>query len=503
MGEPATPGATQNGTGPTPPSGAGGRVLGNFLYLFAAQVVAGVAGLVSTALLARRLGAEAYGILGFGGAMLSYFGLLVVFGTDTWGMRAIAQDRGGAAAIVRRVLGLRTTLALAVSLLYLVIVSRLQLEERVRVVLVIQGVGLIAAAYSLDFVFQAVQRMRPIALRQMLASTAAVVAVVVLIRGPDDLYIAAGIPVAATAIGAAWLAIRMDREVAPFGFDFDRRGWGAILRAALPIMLGYVMSTVFWQMDIVMLGFMASRHDLGLYVAASRVLTIATMFAGLVTGAFSPALAESWPMTAAMQARVRDFAAAALFIGAPVAAGGLAFPGAVLGTLFGPGYGGAEAALAMLMGTAALAYFAAAATTALVAWHDQVAQLAVFGSGAALNVVLNFALIPRFGIDGAAFATLAAQGLVTVGALARMRIRFGVLGLAPSLVFALCALVAFGGFRAVEVVAGARLLADAPVLRLAAGGAICGVVYVALAAAARRDDVRRLTAALGARFRRG
>ena len=60
------------------------------------------------------------------------------------------------------------------------------------------------------------------------------------------------------------------------------------------------------------------------------------------------------------------------------------------------------------------------------------------------------------------------------------------------------ALVAFGGFRAVEVVAGARLLADAPALRLAAGGAICGVVYVALAAFVRRDDVRRLTAALGA-----
>lgn len=484
-------------------AGTGGRVLGNFLYLFAAQMVAGVAGLISTALLARRLGTEAYGILGFGSAMLSYFGLLVVFGTDIWGMRAIAQDRGGAAAIVRRVLGLRTTLALAVSLLFLLAVSRLQLEERVRIVLVIQGLGLIVSAYALDFVFQAVQRMRPIALRQMLASTVAVVAVIVLIRGPDDLYIAAGIPVVATALGAAWLAVRMNREVAPFGFDFDRSGWGAILRAALPIMLGYVMSTVFWQMDIVMLGFMASRHDLGLYVAASRVLTIAIMFAGLVTSAFSPALAESWPGAVAMQARVRDFAVAALFIGAPVAAGGLAFPGAILATLFGSGYVGADAALAMLMGAAALAYLAAAAAAALVAWHDQVAHMIVFGIGAAANVALNFALIPRFGIDGAAFATLAAQGLVTVGVLARMRLRFGVLGLAPSLVFALCALVAFGGFRAVEIAAGARLLADAPVLRLLAGGAICGAVYVALAALARRDDLGRLAAAFGARFRRG
>ena len=47
-------------------AGAGARILGNFLYLLLAQAVTAAAGVVSTAFLARRLGSEAYGILGFG-----------------------------------------------------------------------------------------------------------------------------------------------------------------------------------------------------------------------------------------------------------------------------------------------------------------------------------------------------------------------------------------------------------------------------------------------------
>lgn len=44
-------------------------------------------------------------------------------------------------------------------------------------------------------------------------------------------------------------------------------------------------------------------------------------------------------------------------------------------------------------------------------------QTAVFGAGALVNVVLNFALIPRFGLIGAALATVAAYALIMAGSL--------------------------------------------------------------------------------------
>ena len=61
------------------------RVLRNASLLGVAQAISMATGFVSTAWLARMLGPEAYGILGFGTAFVSYFALSVVFGTDLYG----------------------------------------------------------------------------------------------------------------------------------------------------------------------------------------------------------------------------------------------------------------------------------------------------------------------------------------------------------------------------------------------------------------------------------
>ena len=112
-------------TTPPPTEGAAGsfRILDNFLALFAAQSVAVMAGLVSTAFLARTLEPAAYGILGFGTAVISYFGLLTVLGTDFYAMREIARDPDRARPLVAQILGLRLVLVALASILFLLVLS--------------------------------------------------------------------------------------------------------------------------------------------------------------------------------------------------------------------------------------------------------------------------------------------------------------------------------------------------------------------------------------------
>ena len=75
----------------------GGTVARNFAYLLAAQLVAGLAGLASMAYLARTLGPETFGTLGFGIAVVAYFGYLAVLGSDAHGAREIARHPESAA----------------------------------------------------------------------------------------------------------------------------------------------------------------------------------------------------------------------------------------------------------------------------------------------------------------------------------------------------------------------------------------------------------------------
>jgi O-antigen/teichoic acid export membrane protein len=52
----------------------------------------------------------------------------------------------------------------------------------------------------------------------------------------------------------------------------------------------------------------------------------------------------------------------------------------------------------------------------LIAWGENRSYLFVVSSGAAVNIVLNFVLIPLYGINGAAIATVCAEAAVCVAA---------------------------------------------------------------------------------------
>jgi len=475
-------GETGGGTSsrPADSSAIGRRVFANFSFLLLAQAVAALAGLVSTAWLARALGAEAYGILGFGTAILGYFGLIVVAGTDVYCMREIAQKPADRTAVLHRVLGLRTTLLLAALLLFLFSVRAMGFDDRTRFVLWIQGFGLIATAFTLDFVFQGVQRMGPVAVRQAMASLLVLAGVVLLVRNAGDLYVAAGIPVAALTLAALWLALRAHRHVAPIALTFDAAQWRPIVVAALPILIAQGVNAIYTQMDIVMLGLMTGPKETGVYVGMSRLYQMAVLVGGLLGTVFSPVLAAAWNDPAAMRARYRDFLAVCIFAGAPVAAVGMVWPGDIIAIVFGAEFLPGREALVLLMATALLTYATFPVAAALVAWHDQMAQMLVMATGGAVNIGLNLLLIPRYGIEGAAAATLASQAFLLVALCARLRRRFGLWEFGPA---AGLAIVAVGIFAAVAALIAAGISVPGPswlaFLVLAAAGT---ALYVAVAA---------------------
>ena len=78
-------------------------ILRNIKLLTAAQIIASVAGLFSSALLARALGAEGFGIIGFGAAFLSLLGVAASLSTDMYGTREIARNVEQAASGTREV----------------------------------------------------------------------------------------------------------------------------------------------------------------------------------------------------------------------------------------------------------------------------------------------------------------------------------------------------------------------------------------------------------------
>jgi len=425
----------------------GSVVVRNFAYLLSAHIVAGLTGLASMAYLARTLGPETFGILGFGLAILAYFGHLVVLGSDFYGSREIARQPEAAGLLASRIVGLRLITSVVALLAYFIVVWLIDQPRTVKFVLVIQGGGLVVAVIALDFVFQGLQRMGAIATRQAMASLLVLIAVIVLIKGRGDVYVAAAIPVVATALTAIWLIHRIRKSVGPIEFRVWSVERKTMLRAVLPLAVSGTMSTIFYNTDIVMLGFLSNHHSVGLYVGAYRFFVVSLTVGSLIGAAYAPALAASWRDDERRELEFREFSSAMFFIGMPIAAAGISFSSELIDLVFGPEFESAHGAFVILMVAVAFAHVANAGGVSLISWNDQTVQMVILTLGAVANVIANLVLIPPLGIIGAACATLACQGVVAIVILVRIHRRYATVEPARLVKPILCAAAAFGAAR--------------------------------------------------------
>ena len=471
------------------------RILQNATLLGAAQAVSMVAGFISTAWVARVLGPEGYGVLGFAIAFGSYFALATVFGTDLFGTREIASAPDRTQSLVSRILGARMLLLVCAVFLYLLSVWIIDRSQDVTIVLLIQIIGLISSAITIDFLFQARQRMGPIALRQISAAMAAMIAVVFLVRSPNDLYVAAAIPCSAMLISAVLLGVFAHRRIKRFRISFSRAGVKDVLIGSAPIMLSGVMSTVLLNVDVVMLGFIRTAEEVGIYAGMTRLFILSTFAAHIVSTAFAPALAAAIDQEDRRRIYYR-YVRILILIGAPLSSAIVAFPEWLVILVFGTSFVEGAPILALLGVAALLSHLTIAPLTALISWRDQTAQMIILSIVAISNVALNFCLIPIYGGIGAGIATLIAQALMLGLLVYRVRSKFEFFGFGPAAGAIGCAGVAF-----IIVILAAKLLSGSdglsshwtlPFLMVFAGSGI----YIGLTlffGVVRRGDVIALT----------
>lgn len=423
----------------------GRRLVRNFVSLSVAQALGFAFGLGTAILLARTLGPETFGILGFGQAFVAFAGIAIVLGTDVYGAREIARDGSRAGPLISEILGFRFTVA-AVSIPALIAAaSLLGVSGQSLVVLSLQAVGLLGAVVTIDFAFQGIQRMEPVAVRQSVAAALVFFGVLSLVREPGDVYVAALLPFVAISVTSIWLIRRFHRDVAPLSVRFAPAAWRRWIGIVVPIGLGGLSITIFQQIDIVMLGFLVAEEETGRYVAMSRLYILVIAVANLLAAVFAPVLSPlAEAATERRDAVYRPFVTYLLVLGAPAGAVFAAFPHDAMTLIFGVEYASASDVLAIIMASALLFTLTVATSVALVAWDDQLYHTKALGVSAAVNVVLNAVLIPGFGLKGAAVATLASVAVLLVAELHRLARRHGTGAFAQTGTAAILLVTVFG-----------------------------------------------------------
>lgn len=455
---------------------AGRLIFRNIRALALAKVLTMTFGLIATAWTARTLGPEHYGIIGFGTALIAYAALFVNLGLSTYAVREIARDRDRAPLIVDHVLTMRVLLAVLVGGLYALVVLALDKPPLVKAVLWMQIVQLLGQALIIDFYYQGTERMGVIATREVGNALATMVAVLALVRSPDDVVIAAGITAISVLFNAMLVVVRYAREVRPPRPRVDLAAWRVMLAAAAPMAVSVFAWAIFSHLDTVMLGFMVDQNQVGWYAASFKVLLLASTGGHIVMNSFLPQLAAVYGDPERMKARMHDYATTMLVVGALASAAGLTLAPEILMMFFGEAYAPAVNALRLLMASLGVIYLNMVLGNPLLVWHRQTGYMAAILVGGAVNAALNLYAIPRWGMEGSAAATLVSELVCTAGMAWLHRRAVGQLYLGIAARAAACALVAAAAWALLEHLAP-QAIPRHPMAVLALGGLCMALVY--------------------------
>lgn len=406
----------------------------------------GAAGIIGlTLVLAHTVGAQGLGGFQFAWAWIDLFVIVALLGVDKLAQRVVAvcvtREQWGT---LRGFMRFGDTLAVVLSLLLAAAGAAVCIMLRGQVEPVMTGCLLIAMAALPWRALVIFRRGLMIGLGkpalgqlpEMLIQPGLTLAGVGLLwwlardslTGPTAVACSVAAAVAAWIIAMTLVRRAVGGRTLGSGPVYVRRAW---MSAALPMFVIASLGLVNTRADVIMLALFKGASAAGVYTAAMRVaelLRFAMMAVNPVVAGKFARLHDADDATALQ--RVLTHATRMVFVPALVIAVLLAVFGVPILRFFGEGFSAGYAALIVLSAGILINLTAGMIETLLMMTGHGRAAMMGFAMSTAVNLALNFALIPRFGLVGAATAT-ATAAVVWAGVLSWRARRL--LGVAPGL----------------------------------------------------------------------
>lgn len=383
----------------------------NILRLSVGDFVAKTLNFLAFVYLARTLGVEGYGVLEFAISLLTYFLLFADGGLELWATREAASG-ADMRKLAARIVPLRLVLASGSFCVLLVLLFLLPDYPGLRTIMILFGLTLFVQAVNLKWVFMGQERMTRVATGLVIAQIVFASAIFLVVHSPRAIIWVPVLRLASDLAMAGYFAWLFVRAYGNLRLKFTLRNSGTALRPSLTLGTSHGLAALNYNFDTIVIGLLLGPVMAGLYNAAYKPVTVVlamptTYFIGLFP-ALSRAYAESHE--AFREIATRSFGLAAL--GAvPFGIGAFFLAAPVIGFLFGPAYANAATVLQILSWSAVLVILRGTFRQSLNAAGKSGLDLRCAAAAVLLNVILNLLLIPRYGIIGAAVATLISEVL--------------------------------------------------------------------------------------------
>jgi O-antigen/teichoic acid export membrane protein len=380
----------------------------SFFALGLGESAARLVGFIAMLVVARRVGASMYGVIGVATAIVLYLNRVVDGGIELGlGVREVARD----SRLDRFLPSILTARILVASVVVLVVtlIGLVFLPEPDGMTLVVMALTLLAVGGGARWVHIGLHRSANAALAMLAGQAVAAVLLIALVHGPGDVV---RVP-ALMLVGEALTSITLLWWLGPATRRLPVEIRPEVIRPLLPragaLVLSALLGILIYNADFIFLRVFRDAAAVGYYNAA---YTLVTFFLNVGT-AYSLSLLPSLTRLSSVRREQEHLYAGAMAqvfaAGLPVALGGTLLAGPIIALLYGAGYSAGAEPFRLLIWCIPLCLLRDVPLMALQAAgrEGKILRVTLFAAG--VNLGLNVLLIPRWGLRGAAIATLVTE----------------------------------------------------------------------------------------------
>lgn len=366
----------------------------------------------------RILGPEGVGAVSYSEGFVAYFTLIANLGIPIYGVREVAKLREDKKKLSQFTYEMFIILGISVLITYstlFFIVFKFGEQISNRDLIILFSSTLVLATIGVEWFYKGIENFKYITLRNILFKVLGLVLMYLLIKEEND-YLFYGVVIIISTFGGNFLnIINLSKYI-----NFKRLDFPNLRQHVKPIMLSFVfvaITSIYSNLDTVMLGVMGSNKEVGLYTSANKIVKLVLTIITTVSVALLPRI--SFYVSQKEDKKIREILKNALnylfFISIPAIIGISMLASEIIIVFSGEEFIGASESMRILAPIILLIGLSNLLGVQLLypLGKEKVVLLSV-GVGASVNLILNIVLIKTYGSNGASIATLFAEGIVTI-----------------------------------------------------------------------------------------
>lgn len=392
----------------------------NFLYNVLYQILVLIVPLITTPYVSRIIGAEGIGIYAYTHSIVYYFILFAMLGINNYGNRTIAKVREDKEKLANSFISIYS-LQVIMSIIMLVIytVYSIFFVKEYQWMYFIQGIYMCSVFFDINWFYFGIEKFKLTVIGNIIIKIVSTILVFVFIRTRLDLWKYAVIMTVTILITQIYLWVYLRKNIKLTKESIKANCKTAIkhLKPCLILFIPVIAVSLYKIMDKIMLGQLSNMTEVGLYDNAEKIVNMPLGLISALGVVMLPRMSNI--VSSGNSEKMKEYISKSIefimFMAFPISFGIMA-----VGTEFAPLFFGEE-----FLGAGKLIN-ALSITSIFISWanvlrtqllipmeKDNIYIYSVI-SGAIVNLVFNFILIPKMNALGAVIGTILAEFTVMI-----------------------------------------------------------------------------------------